>query len=298
MSTFGSVVRSVRPNFLVLSPLCVFLGAAVAYRLSGHLPWLDLVLVLVGALTAHASVNLLNEYQDFTSGLDAITVKTPFSGGSGALPAHPEAAALTFAAALLSLAATAVIGIYFLYMHGWALLPLGILGIVIIGLYTSWITHHPLLCLLAPGLGFGPLMVMGTSFVLMDRYSWAVFLVSLTPLFLVSDLLLINQFPDVEADRKAGRRHYPITLGRRRSALIYARFLLLAFVPILLGAVTGLFPYPTLLGLIPLLAALPLAYQVTHHAEQPARLTRYLGINVIVVLATILLFAIGWLIPA
>jgi 1,4-dihydroxy-2-naphthoate octaprenyltransferase len=156
------------------------------------------------------------------------------------------------------------------------LLPLGVLGLLIIGIYTNWITRYPLLCLIAPGLGFGPLMVMGTSYVLMNQYSWAAFLASLTPFFLVSELLLINQFPDVEADKQVGRRHYPITIGRHASAVIYAAFLLLAFAPIAVGAAIRLFPPMTLLGLIPLLAAVPLAYQVLRKADKPAQLTSVL----------------------
>ncbi|MDE2236121.1 MAG: prenyltransferase [Gammaproteobacteria bacterium] len=292
----ASVLHSLRPNFLTLPPVCVLLGVGIAWHLTGHLNTLDVVLVLLGALLAHASVNLLNEYQDFTSGLDAMTVKTPFSGGSGALQANPQAAALTLTAGVTSLVFTGAIGFYFLLVHGLALLPLGVLGLVIIGIYTNWITRYPLLCLIAPGLSFGPLMVMGTGYVLMNGYSWAAFLASLTPFFLVSELLLINQFPDVEADRKVGRRHFPITIGRRASALIYANFLLLAFVPIAVGVAIGLFPLMTLIGLVPLLAALPLAYQVLRKAEQPTALTPYLGMNVGVIMATITLFALGWFI--
>ena len=241
MNPLVSVLKSSRANFLTLPPVCVFLGTAIAYRLTGHLAILDVLLVLLGALMAHASVNLLNEYQDFTSGLDAMTVKTPFSGGSGALQAHPEAAALTLSAAVLSFVLTAAVGIYFIYVHGLALLPLGLLGLLIIGVYTNWITRYPLLCLIAPGLGFGPLMVMGTSYVLMNQYTWAALLASLTPFFLVSELLLINQFPDVEADEQVGRRHFPITLGRGPSARIYVAFLLLSFAPIAVGVGIGLF---------------------------------------------------------
>jgi len=44
------------------------------------------MLALLGAFLAHVSVNTLNEYYDFKSGLDLETIRTPFSGGSGALP--------------------------------------------------------------------------------------------------------------------------------------------------------------------------------------------------------------------
>ena len=52
------------------------------------MPLLPLILALAGGLLAHISVNALNEYLDFTSGLDLTTLRTPFSGGSGTLPAN------------------------------------------------------------------------------------------------------------------------------------------------------------------------------------------------------------------
>lgn len=298
MKSIVPTFASLRFNFLTLTPVCVFLAAALSFRLTGHLHASDVALVLLGALFAHASVNLLNEYQDFASGLDAITVKTPFSGGSGALPAHPEAAGAVLAAALLTFAGTAAIGLYFLRVHGLMLLPVGLLGLVVIVFYTKWITHHPVLCLVAPGLGFGPLMVMGSSFVLTGHYSWEALLASLTPFFLVSELLLINQFPDVEPDRQVGRRHLPIAIGRRQSARVFACFLFLAYVPIILGIALRMFPPMTALGLIPLLGAVPLAKQVLRNAERPAaNLVPYLGLNVALIMGTILLFSIGWCFP-
>ncbi len=290
-----SILSSLRMNFLTLTLACVFLGTTVSYRLVGHLQIVDIVLVLIGALLAHACVNLLNEYQDYRSGLDVITVKTPFSGGSGALPAHPEAAGATLTAAVITFSATAVIGVYFLLSHGLWLLPVGILGLLTIVFYTNWITRHALLCLVAPGFGFGPLMVMGTGFVLTNHYTWQAFIASLTPFFLVSELLLINQFPDVEADRQVGRQHYPILIGRRRSALIGGAFLLLAYAPIAGGVLTGFFPKMAALGLIPLLFAVPLAWNMWRKSESPNSIVSYLGFNVAVIMATIILFAAGWL---
>ena len=55
------------------------------------------------------------------------------------------------------------------------------------------------------------------------------FVASLVPFFLVSNLLLLNQFPDVEADRFAGRKHFPILVGRTVSGYIYISFLIAAY---------------------------------------------------------------------
>ena len=77
-------------------------------------------LVLTAALAAHISVNTFNEYFDLRSGLDLNTQRTPFSGGSGALPQHPEMARAVLAMAVCSLLVTAAIGLYFIREHGWA----------------------------------------------------------------------------------------------------------------------------------------------------------------------------------
>ena len=75
---------------------------------------------------------------------------------------------------------------------------LGLAGLLLVFGYTIWFTRDPYLCLIAPGLGFGPFMVMGTHFVLTGNYAWTAFIASLIPFFLVSNLLLLNQFPDVD----------------------------------------------------------------------------------------------------
>lgn len=293
MSTLAHVAGAARPNFMVLAPLCVLLGVAVAVLDAGRVDVADALLALLGGVLAHAAVNLLNEYDDFRSGLDAITVRTPFSGGSGTLPAHPEAAPAALAAGVACLAGTFLVGVYFAWTRGAAIVPLGLLGLAIVVAYTPWLTRRPLLCLLAPGLGFGPLMVMGTAFVLTGQYTATAAWASLAPLFLVSELLLINQFPDVEADRRVGRHHLPISIGRVRSSWIYAAFLFGAFASIGLGAWLGPLPAWSLLGLLPLPAALFLARGVLRHAGDDRALVPYLGLNVAVILGTIALYAAG-----
>ena len=78
-------------------------------------------------------------------------------------------------------------------------------------------------------------MVMGTNLVLSGENSWTAFIASLVPFFLVSDLLLLNQFPDVEADQTVGRRNLPIVIGRQISSLVYGAFLLAAYLTIIFG---------------------------------------------------------------
>ena len=296
MNNRKALLGPVRLPFLVLPPACVLLGVGTAVWTQGSINALYVVLAFVGAVAAHISVNALNEYFDFRSGLDLRTERTPFSGGSGTLPASPEMERPALTIGLVALAITAVIGLYFLTVWGWALLPLGLLGFVVVAAYTPWLTRSPLLCLLAPGLGFGLLMVMGTDFVLTGSYTWTAFVASLVPTFLVSDLLLLNQFPDVEADESVGRRHFPIVAGRRTSSLIYGAFLLLAYLSIVVGVVLGLLPVASLLGLLTLIIAVPTSMNVYRYAENLEKLVPLMGINVLLTVVTPVLVAIGLLV--
>jgi len=282
-----------RVPFLILTPACVLLGVGTATWSSGEVSILYLLLTFLGAVSAHISVNALNEYLDFTSGLDLMTERTPFSGGSGTLPGRPEMARSALNVGLITLSITGLIGLYFLYIRGLYLLPVGILGLVVISTYTIWITRYPIFCLIAPGLGFGPLMVMGTHFVLTGEYSWTGFIASLVPFFLVSDLLLLNQFPDAEADQRVGRRHLPIVVGKQTSSLVYGAFLLSAYLSIVFGVCLEYLPKLTLLGLATIVIALPTFVGVFRYAEDIKKLMPYMGLNVIINIATPLLVAMG-----
>jgi len=295
MNDLRYLVGPMRLSFVILTPACVLLGLGTAVWSSGRVSVLHFILALVGAISAHISVNAFNEYFDFKSGLDSRTQRTPFSGGSGTLPGQPGLARQALGTALVTCTLTGLIGIYFLYVRGFALLPLGILGLLTVVAYTPWLARYPLLCLIAPGLGFGTLMVIGTDFVLSGAYSWTAFFASLVPFFLVSDLLLLNQFPDVEADRSVGRRHFPIVVGRRASSLIYAAFLLSAYLAVILGVYLGYLPMASLIGLLTLVIALPAAVGAYRYAEDTGKLIPYMGLNVLINILTPLLVAIGLL---
>ena len=293
-NTLSSViVGPMRLPFLILTPACVMLGAATAAWSGAKINLYYLALAFVGAVASHISVNALNEYHDFTSGLDFNTQPTPFSGGSGTLPKNPDKAHVALITGLVSLFVIVIVGIYFLSVRGLWLLPVGLLGIVTIVAYTKWITRNPFLCLIAPGLGFGPLMVMGTDFALSGSYSWTSFVASLVPFFLVSNLLLLNQFPDVEADRGVGRHHFPITIGRESSVKLYVLFLGGAYLAIIFGYITGSLPLTGFLALGSIAIAVPTVKGVARFANDVDRLIPYMGRNVVIIILTPVLLAIG-----
>ena len=293
MSETLAVVRASRPNFLLLAPLCAGLGLAVAWQQGQPPELLHTFLVFLGAVLAHAAVNLLNEYDDFRSGLDMITERTPFSGGSGALPEMPSAARRVLWAGLGTLALVVAIGLYFLWLRGLPLLVLGAAGVVLVLTYTRWITRLPLLCLLAPGMGFGPIMVLGTVIALGGGIDTTALLASLVALLMVSELLLINQIPDAEADRAIGRRHLVITLGPEKAARLVAGLLLASYGVIVAGVISGHLDMTGLIALAPLPAAIWISLRLPRVLAMPDQLNRVLGANVAVLLSTLALLVTG-----
>jgi len=289
----SAIFGPMRLPFLILAPACVVLGAATAAWTGSQVNMFHLLFCLIGAVSAHISVNALNEYSDFNSGLDFNTEPTPFSGGSGTLPVAPEKDYFALVTGIVTLIITAAVGIYFLYIIGLGLLPLGVLGLVIVVVYTDWLTKSPFLCLIAPGLGFGPLMVMGTDFVLSGTYSPTAFVASLVPFFLVSDLLLLNQFPDVEADRGVGRRHLPIVIGVEASVKVYIAFLWAAYAAVMLGCLSGMLPLYSFLAFVTLALAIPTMKGVSKYAGDIPNLIPHMGKNVIINILSPALLAIG-----
>ena len=289
----NALIGPMRPNFLILTPACVLLGIATAFWSGATLNPLYIILIVAGALMAHISVNALNEYHDFKSGLDLVTEATPFSGGTKTLPNNPTKAHLALMSGIVTIVLVACIGVYFLIERGPWILPVGILGLVIIYTYTPLITRSPFLCLIAPGLGFGPLMVMGTDFILTGHYSWTAAVASLVPFFLVNDLLLLNQFPDVEPDRQFGRDHLLIRIGRPAGARVYVLFMILNYAVIIFGCFFEVLPQGALFGLLTLVLAVPVMRGVMRHADDIPNLIPFMVKNVIINITTPVLVALG-----
>jgi 1,4-dihydroxy-2-naphthoate octaprenyltransferase len=290
------VIGVMRPRFLLLAVACVFLGLSASIWIGHEINFWHAFLCFVGGVLAHGSVNAFNEYEDIKSGLDFKTTRTPFSGGSGTLVPVPSKLPIALWTGIITAAICVAIGVYFFILYGWPILAIGALGLFIIIIYTPWLNKIPLLCLIAPGLGFGTLMVNGTYFAVTGTFSWTALLVSFVPFFLVSNLLLLNQFPDVEPDRTVGRKHLPITIGRKASARVFAAFIAATYLTIILGVVIKLTPLWTLSGLASIVFALPAAKGALKHPDDLAKLGSSMGQNVLLNLITPMLMGIGFLI--
>ena len=285
----------IRPNFLTLALFCGLLAWSCVLA-EGHNPsWWMVTLAVLAAILSHAAVNAFNEVADFKSGLDLRTKRTPFSGGSGTLPASPDALPAARVLAWATLLLTIIIGLWFVYHSGLQLLIYGLLGVVLIVFYTQWITRRPLLCLLAPGIGFGPIMIAGAGHALAGEFSPIALWASIPVFFLVSNLLLLNQLPDIEADRSVNRDHLPLRYGTPAAVRLFALFMILAPLSLLTGVLLHQLPLGALGGLLPLPAMLLSARGALRSLQDPAALKSALILNVVANNLTPLAMFVGML---
>jgi 1,4-dihydroxy-2-naphthoate octaprenyltransferase len=241
MSKLAAYAGVAKAPFLTLPFALVAAGtAAAAYDdTAGVLPT---VLALVGLLALHVAVNAFNEASDMKRGIDLHTVRTPFSGGSGVLPAGDltvrDAVTVGIAGSLIGL----VIGVYILRTLGWwpfsVVMALGALAVLI---YTDVFVRTGFGELFA-GLGLGLLPVIGTALVQRNVIGPAAWAVGVPAFFMTFNLLLLNEFPDEQADRDGGRVNLILIFGRRAAACIYTAAV--AAVPVSILAAVGLGALP------------------------------------------------------
>jgi 1,4-dihydroxy-2-naphthoate polyprenyltransferase len=282
-----------RAPFLLLPITLVAAGAAASAYDDGF-SWLATVLALVGLVALHIAVNTLNEWSDYLHGIDQRTQRTPFSGGSGTLPAGAVSPGFALGWGLLASALGAAIGVYFILQVGASMVPIFIVGALLVLLYTDLFARMAV-GEIAAGLGLGALPVVGTALVQQGSIGTAAVAASVPAFLMTFNLLLLNEFPDIEADRFGGRRNLVLVFGRRGGALVYA-FAALGVPAWIAGSVmVGALPALALLALLPsLLLRRPLAWAFRRYHEPvpvPA-----LGDNVVWNLATNALLAAALLI--
>ncbi|MDD5093209.1 MAG: prenyltransferase [Dehalococcoidia bacterium] len=296
MANVKILFAETRPQFLLLTPVCVFAGIAASLYDGNAFHGMSFVLAFIGALFAHITVNVLNDYFDYQSGVDLKTERTPFSGGSGMLPEGMLKPSDVLLLGLGSLAVVILIGIYFIAQYGWAMLPIGLVGVLLISLYTPIFTRIPAASEVAAG-GFG-LLVLGTYFTQEGTYSAAAVVSTVVTGLLIANLLLLNEFPDAEADKVGGRKHLPITLGPSVAAKIYCGIVLLSYAVIIGGVIAEILPTPALLGLLTLPLGMKAMRGAIKNYKKIGELVPSLGMNVLVVLLTPFLMSVGVVIGA
>lgn len=253
-------LTALRAPFLAGSLVTVAVGSAYAFYL-GMFSLSLFCITLLGVGFLHLGSNLLNDYYD-ARGSDPVNVRlTPFSGGSRVIQEGELSARNVLLMALFFVALGVASGIWLVFLkRPWVVLFGGL------GLFSGWVYSASPFQWMSKGLGelviflaFGPLITLGTFYVMTGSVSWPAFAVGFPQGLLVAAIIWINEFPDFQADAEAGKKNLVVRLGLKASRYWFGVIMLSAFgsVIFLVGFV-GL-PYLIMVGF----AALPLALKAT-----------------------------------
>ena len=245
-------VRELRAPFLLLPVIFVPVGLALAWS-HGYFDPLSALLTLVGVVSLHASVNVLNDYFDYRSGIDLATTPTPFSGGSTMLPRKlmTPASVLTMGAILLGFGVA--IGSYFVYRLSFDPLLTGILVIAALSVVSySSVTSRLGIGELVVGLNFGPLLLLGTYYVQTRMVSLEPIIVGLPLGILTAGILYVNEFPDTDADHSKGRNHLVARWGKANAASRFNFMMAAVYIVPVVGVLARVVSPVALLSLVTL----------------------------------------------
>ena len=286
-----------RPAFLLLALVAVGIGLAASHATGVPIAPFWAGLTLLGAAVFHAAVNVHNDYFDDISGADLGNHdrQFPFTGGSRMIQNGVMSRQTTRHLARGLYAATIAIGAALLVRGGLSLLWLGLGGMVL-----GWAYSAPPLALNRRGMGevtvaigFGLFMPLGADLIQRGALHALPVWAGLGFALMTASLLLINQFPDVDADRRAGKRHWVVRLGRERGRFLFLGVTAAAYLVPTLLVIWGRLPATTLV----IWATAPLSLYATvilwRHHERPHRLRRALAGTVAATLTYGLLMITG-----
>ncbi len=223
-------LRIIRFKFLAASAIAVTNGLVLGYLI--HPSTFNIyfaILTYIGIFCLHSSVDLFNDYWDYKRGIDLITKRTKFSGGTGVLPEGLLRPSTVYKAAFIFLILGLVIGTFFIFTKGFIIaLILGFATLSII-LYSTTLVNL--------GLGEifvgikGMLIVIGTLFIQTNEIPNVSIIIGIVTGLLSSLVLYINSIPDIKADKEKGRKTLAILLNKYSPAT-KTTFVIILFISI------------------------------------------------------------------
>jgi 1,4-dihydroxy-2-naphthoate octaprenyltransferase len=224
-----------RPPFHTVGILPFALGTVLAYRIEGSFNFQVFILGITGVVLIMLSTYYGGEYWDYIEdSLSARGNKSPFAGGSGVLQKGtlPRQAALYASIVSLSLALVVGLVLQFVYRTGPFTLLLGLIGLFAGFFYSSWPIRW-----VRTGFGelwialcYGWLTVAAGYYIQTGSISSLVHWVAIPIGLTIFNVILLNEFPDYEADRVAGKANILVRLRPKRGVYIYGIVSLAAWI--------------------------------------------------------------------
>lgn len=244
-------LRTMRAAFFPASAIPVIGAAAYHYHIHSTFRLLYFFLHLFCVVCFHAASNVMNDYDDYRSGCDEMNRDYifPFTGGSRMIqegivsPDYLRKLAIV----LFGLGTLSGLILTFLVHYSVAIFfPPALIGGY---LYTRFFAKH--------GVGefiiflhFGILTTLSAFYVQSLNINTGVLLLSVINGMFVVNILLINEFPDSDADKRAGKNTLVVRFGEKSAIYFYLLFYAIGYGTILLGVTTQQFPMKSLVAMV------------------------------------------------
>ncbi len=226
ISKLQSWIIASRPKTLFAAVVPVFVGSALA-NYYNVLQIRYSLIALACSLLIQIGTNFHNDLYDFLKGADNEKRKGPQRVLASGLITVNEMKIDTFFIFLLAF----LLGLYLVYVAGITILVIGIISILAALAYTSG--PYPLAY---NGLGdvfvfmfFGIIGTMGTFYIHANEFTWLAFFASLPVGALVTNILVVNNYRDIEEDKAAGKNTLAVKLGKTFTRYQYIFLLAISF---------------------------------------------------------------------
>jgi 1,4-dihydroxy-2-naphthoate octaprenyltransferase len=208
---YKSWIIACRPKTLLAAIVPVIVGSALAMH-KGYFVLVFSLIALLCSLLIQIGTNFTNDLYDFLKGADSEDRKGPLRVLAAGLISVKEmkiGVTLIFSVAF-------ILGLILVYEAGPVIFVIGILSIIAGIAYTAG--PYPLAY---NGLGdifvfmfFGIAGTTGTYYIQVKEFSMASLLASIPVGALITDILVVNNYRDLEEDRTAGKRTLAVIFGK------------------------------------------------------------------------------------
>jgi 1,4-dihydroxy-2-naphthoate octaprenyltransferase len=231
-SNFSKWWRAARPQTLAASLSPVILGTAIAFR-DGQVKWGAAILCLFVALFAQIASNFANDYFDGKNGID----KPDRFGPKRAVASGEIAPESMLRASIISISASCLCGLALLFYAPWEIIIIGFFIVLCVFGYSAGpypLSQHALGDA-AVILFYGIVPVCFTYFVQAGDFTTPCFIYSIAIGLLSDNILIVNNYRDIEDDREVGKTTTVTLFGRKACRIWYlADILLAATAPLIL----------------------------------------------------------------
>lgn len=260
-SSFSIWLQAIRAFSFTASMVPIFVGAMLALSFDGAKRWELFPLVILCSLLMHAGTNLVSDYYDYKKGVDSEDAL----GGSGVLVGKLLEPKKVLIAGCVCFALCFVLGLIFVQIRGINMLYLGLIGILGGYFYSGGISYK--FIALGDIIVFwlmGPLMVIGSYFVITGVFDANVALVSMPIGFLVTAILHANNLRDIKHDSASNVRTVANIIGLDGAKIQYYFLVGAAYVAVGAMVAMNILPIWALLVLLSLPPAIKNMKTVSH----------------------------------